>query len=695
MESRIRKFLSPKRLKANKNPDSSELDLHSVPYTTAPPQGRLPVFINHALGKSSSTKRQIHLPTDLRSLSYHSTLPGKPPQLGERPQRGNGPVKLQTSRRLSSGELLITQQDYDRTLEEIREGDFIVGGKERRTSRTSSSQPTPSIRRPELKFLSTAPNSPREQSTFGSVRLPPSAASDLPISGYHPRSFSTSSSFLHERQPSVEHGYIFPGSGSNPGTHGLGISSPTHSLFPRHMASTTSLLEPHEERNPTIQALWKAEYSRLVSIYGQPGVDRNILELQQDQPGMLDNHHHPYESTPYSLSTYPTSSVSLQQPTSYSQAEPGRSGLGLRSHMSTSNLEMGYREDHSEGSSNHRHSLLSSSGASSSFTTRTSMAEELAMTRDDLRRIIDDMRMTYLHAIEAHTPPPEPLSETPIPKSRSKKQTRSLGSSTSVESGLRSMSGQRKIKSWQLATPAITTSRTATSSPSFQHHKKRRSSGHARRTSAQHVAGITTLSPIKASPARPKRAESNQDESVGLKRADSTTLGSLARELKIFDNHNSSMPSQSTLTSSPTFYNTSSSESFSGPYKTSSSGSVGPLTPEKTIHTRTPEKSNPAGNSDSSVGSSSWQQEADRLFEDTEIDLAVDIDDFESLCDDLFNSPALRNNSFNTLSTWAGDTREAADVVEDAVANGNPPTAVPRSIPCQSRPGSTAPPGMF
>ncbi|KAK5232509.1 hypothetical protein LTR47_006397 [Exophiala xenobiotica] len=694
MESRIRKLLSPKRLKANNVPDSSELDLHSVPYTTAPPQGRLPVFINHALGKSSSTKRQMHLPTDLRSLSYQSTLPGKPPQLGERPQRGNGPVKLQTSRRLSSGELLITQQDYDRTLEEIREGDFIVGGKAKRTSRTSSSQFSPSMRQPELKVLSTAPNSPRGRSTFSSVQLPPSAASDLPISGYHPRSFSTSSSFLHERQPLVEYGYTHTGSVSNPGTLGLGISSPTHSLFPRHVASTTSLLEPHEEQNPTIQALWKAEYSRLVSIYGQPGVDRNILELHRDEPSMLDDHHNPYESTPYGLSTYPTSSVSLQQQPSYSQPEHGRSVLGLRSHMSTSHLETGYRDDHSEGSSNHRHSLLSSSGASSSFTTRTSMAEEFAMTRDDLRRIVDDMRMTYLHAIEAHTPPLEPLPEMPMQKSRSKKQTRSLASSASVESGLRSISGQKKIKSWQLATPPITTPRTSTSSPSFNHHKNWRSSGHARRTSAQHAAGITTLSPIKASPARPKRAETSQDENVGLKRADSTTLGSLAKGLKIHDNHDSSMPSESALTSSPTFYNTSSSESFSGPYKTSSSGSFRPSTPEKTALARTPEKSNTTG-IDSSVSSSSWRQEADRLFEDTEIDLAVDIDGFESLCDDLFNSPALRNNSFNTLSTWAGSTREAADVIDDGAASGNPPTAISRPTVFQNRPGSAAPPGMF
>ena len=47
------------------------------------------------------------------------------------------PVKLQTSRRLSSGELLTTIQDNKETLEDIREGDYIVGRKEKRNSQLS------------------------------------------------------------------------------------------------------------------------------------------------------------------------------------------------------------------------------------------------------------------------------------------------------------------------------------------------------------------------------------------------------------------------------------------------------------------------------------------------------------------------------------------------------------------------------
>ncbi|KAL6246481.1 hypothetical protein RBB50_006718 [Rhinocladiella similis] len=686
MELRIRKLFHSRRWKSQQHADSSELDLHSVPYTTATSQNRLPVIISHALRKSSVGKRQIDLPTDLRSFSYQSTLPGKPPQLGERPQRGNGPVKFQTSRRLSSGEILITQHDYDRTLEDIRQGDIILAGKERKNPRTMS-QPSASMPRPKLAVLSTAPNSPRAPSAFSPVCQP---MHQYPQNCHHPGSLSASSNFMHERQWSVEHPSPSAGSGSE--VMGLGISSPTHSLFPRHLASTTSLLEPHEESNPTLQALWKAEHSRLASMYGGDGVEGAISELEKCRSPST-SHYDSRTMTTYILDASPSSTVSLQQG-AYRQHDFGRAGVPLRSHMSTSNLELGYRDDKSEGSSRNRHSFLSNSGGSSSFTTRTSVVDESPMTRDDVRRIVDDMRMTYLQALEAEVPPPlERLPDLPIPKSRVKKQTQSLASSASVESGLRSMAGRSRTTSWQTPSTHATSWRGSTLSPSIRPQKKRASSGHSRKTSTQHVAAITTLSPIKASPARPKRDDASQDTSIGLKRADSTTLGSLAKELKILDNRSSSTSSHPTFPSSPTFYDSSSSESIPETYKNTPLVTARPLTPPATLTPCTPQKR--VGSFDASAGGSSWREESNRLFADADIDLALDLDNFESLCDEFFNSPTLPSNQFSHVSSQTGYGSGRGTFAAGTAVRSPQSNVVNSPLTRHSPSMNTAPPGMF
>ncbi|KIW48753.1 uncharacterized protein PV06_01319 [Exophiala oligosperma] len=683
MESRIRKLFHSRRSKSQHHADHSELDLHSIPYTTATPQSRLPVIISHALRRSSLGKRQSDLTTDLRSFSYQSTLPGKPPQLGERPQRGNGPVKFQTSRRLSSGEVLISQHDYDRTLEDIRQGDIILAGKERKNPRALS-QPSASMPRPRLAVLSSAPNSPRSQSAFSPVRQ---LADQSPQNEYYPRSPPASSNFMHERQWSVEQSY--PSAVSGPEVMGLGISSPTHSLFPRHMASTASLLEPHEEGNPTLQALWRAEHSRLTSIYGEDGVEGAISELEKCRSPST-SHYDSRSMTPFILDPSPSSTVSLQQSPCL-QHDFGRARTPLRSHMSTSNLELGYRDDNSDGSSRNRHSFLSNSGGSSFFTTRTSMVEESPMTRDDLRRIVDDMRMTYLQALEAEVPPPlERLPDLPIPKSRVKKQTQSLASSASVESGLRSMAGRSRTTSWQ---PPSTSRRTSAFSPSIRPQKKRASSGHSRKTSTQPVAGITALSPIKASPARPKRVDANQEISTGLKRADSTTLGSLAKELKILDNRSSTNSSHPTLPSSPTFYDSSSSESIPEIYKNAPLVAVKPLTSPAPPTPRTPQQR--VESFDASAGDTSSHEESNRFFADADIDLALDLDNFESLCDEFFNSPTLSSDNFSHVSFETGDGR-----MKDSPVAGTPILSpylneVNFPLPFHTPSMNTAPPGMF
>ncbi len=635
MESRLRKLLSPRRHRARRSDATAELDLHSAPYSTAPSQGRLPVFLNQALGKSGAVKqRKSSLPPDsVRTFSYEEAEPGQPPQLGYRPQRGNGPVKLQTSRRLSSGELLVTEQDYDRTLEEIREGEYIVGGKERRSSKTSS-QPKSPTETSNPKFVSTAPSSPRDQLSFpGPIWQPPSAFSDVgPVAS--PVSASSTFSPIQRSYSAQAHIQDYPEQTAN--HDGLGISSPRLHFYPRHMASTTSLLEPHEEQNPTIQALWKAEYSRLVSIYGQTGVDQTIVQLNTTEA----NAPLPHELT---VNRHRSYSGSLSQPPSHSNyllPSSLRFGTGFRSNPSASNLDVTSQQDHSDGSSHPRYSHLSSSGASSSVTTRTSITEESSTTRDDIRKIVDDMRSNYLQAIEAQTPPLQPLPSPSLQQPRSKKQTPSLMSYASVDSSLRSASRQSttRTKSWQSNTTHHTTPRTSLSSPMIS---SKRPGSTATRRSGQHVAGVATLTPIEASPAksaRSNRTKKNLNIDVGLKRADSTTLGVMARKLTIVDDRASTGAMQPPSTSSPTFYNSSGSDSESGREKTSGQSSPQSSPGKSSSIQHTPQKHKPEVREHSPLSKQPWQVEMDQILSDEELDLAVDIDDFEILCDGLFNS---------------------------------------------------------
>ena len=655
MESRLRKFLSPRKIKARRSDVNAELDLHSIPYKTASPQGRLPVFISQALGKSAADKQpERHAPSDhLRSFSYDEAEPGKPPQLGHRPQRGNGPIKLQTSRRLSSGELLVTDQDYERTLEEIREGEYVVGGKEGRISKTVS-QPKSLTEPANLKFTSTAPSSPREQYAFSSaIWHPPSIHSDV---GPLLSPASTSSIFNPPQRAFSAQAYYpdYPQHLSSPG--GLGISTPVQQFYPSHMASTTSLLEPHEEQNPTIQALWKAEYSRLVSIYGQTGVDQTVVDLNRDRsnvppPNELVVHH----QRSYSNSSQPSSSPNYLLPS------PVRSPPVLRMNASTSNLGLAYCDDRSEELSQLRYSQLSSSGTASSFTTHTSAMEQTNTTREDIRKIIDSMRTNYLHAIESQTLPLQPLPSPHLQKHRSKKEIPSLMSYASVDSSLRSTSQRAAMrsKSWQsniTHTTHLSTPRTSVSSVPVK--SRRPGSGTSRRTSGPHAAGMATLTPIEASPAKPvkSRRSKKQNDDQGLKRADSTTLGGMAEKLTVVDDRYSSGSSQATYKSLPTFYHSSGSESEHGTASTSPAPSPrrSPIKPSSVQHTPEKQKLSVPPHNHSPLSEQPWQIDIDGLLRDgDDLDLILDVDDFETLCDGIFNShPTGNDNKFGRFQTW-------------------------------------------
>ncbi|KIW91931.1 uncharacterized protein Z519_07901 [Cladophialophora bantiana CBS 173.52] len=657
MESRLRKLLLPRRHKGQHLDAGPELDLHSIPYTTAPPQSRLPLFTKSS--GPTAKHRKVSVPPDrLRSFSYEEASPGKPPELGDRPHRGNGPVKLQTSRRLSSGELLVTEQDYDRTLEDIRQGEYIVGGKERRTSRTSS-QPKLLTEPPNFKFISTAPSSPPDQVAFSSpIWQPQSVLSDVPP----PTSscWASGAFGVPERSHCSQEFYsLYPPPGPN--NQGLGISSPAQQFYSPYMASTTSLLEPFEEKNPTIQALWKAEYSRLVSIYGQAGVDRTIGDLNRDRAGVPRPHHLlPDRNVAYSSSSLSLNQIIQRPPDSV------RRGLGIKANGSTSNLDLAYLDDHSDRSSHARYSHLSSSNASSSFTTRTSMAEDPSISRDDIRKIVDDMRTTYLQAIEAHTPPLQPLCDAPVKKPLSKKETPSLVSYTSMDGSLRSASRQSttRTKSWQSSTTLMTTPRTSISSPVIR--SKQTSSATSRRTSGLLVAGIATLPAIQASPAKSAKSSKSgtkkKCDNIGLKRADSTTLGAMARKLTILDDRHSTISSQPTLAPF-TFYNSSGSESESGSEKRPASVSLPKRSPAKASSVQhTPEKHKPAAVRHASPPSKQpWQIDVDQILPDEDLEFALDIDDFEALCDGLFNTPAMEQEPQLTMLRTSGAEEKPDD----------------------------------
>lgn len=673
MESRLRKLLSLKRSRLQPNIANSELDLHSIPYTTAQPQGRFPVFINHALGRPTTSKRTEENSNDIHCFSYNATVPGTPPEVGDRPQRGNGPVKLQTSRRLSSGELLVTQQDYDRTLEDIRHGEYIVGGKPRRVSRPPPPVNTNKTRQPI--FVSTAPNSPGAYSTISSsVWSPQTSASDEPVSG----SFtSLSPSALPVAQPqmavssSTEARFqdleaVLTGRGS------FAQSNASQLFVPNYMASTTSLLESNEERTPTIQALWKAEYSRLASIYSHAGMDRNVSEFSQSTSSIA-NPRLPQHVLPHRENT--PSGLPALQSTPHLPIDLERRGLPPRSDVSASHLEL----DHSDSSSNIRYSLLSSSGASSSFTARTSIAEDSTTTREDVRRIVDDMRMTYLNVIEAQAPPLQPLPDLPSQKPRSKKKPRSLASSTSVESGLRSVNRQSgtRTKSWQstLSSQSSITPRTSTSSPPTRSLNKRKSSGNSRRTSGHPVAGISSLPAIEASPSKSTPSARKKKDDVGLKRADSTTLGSMEKMLTILDDKKSNYPSRSATPASPRIVV--SSEPENKPTTADVRTAPSPIleTPPRRNSSlqSTPAKIEAVKSDDGEAATApTWHFEAERLFEDADVDVSLDVDDFEALCNDLFSTPASAKQGAGSLGTWGRLPPADRHAVDSGIATGSP-----------------------
>ena len=505
MESRFRvRFWPSRRVKIQPN---SELDLHSVPYQTAPACDKQPVFIHQSLGRNLSERQKRESTSPLRALSYRHTKPGKAPIFGGRPQKGNGPVKLQTNRILSSGELLETSQDAERTMEDIREGEYIVPGKDRRDSRSQSVKSPvathPSSQAPPSVFLSSIPQVPSLQPTWGNAASIPLL--DIPENAII---YDASSPTTTQSEPAIPcfsrpHSRKQAAISPNASVEGLGISeAPPLPVGILKNSSKLSLLEPHEEQNPTIRALWKAEYGRLVAIYGQDGVDRNIVDLKRDSTIPSSDHRQSREDGMPTFNLEPLPRPSIEY----------RDGTHVARSSRTSRNEASHNDDTSDESSK-RLSFISTA-AYSSYTSGTSVAEsDSIVSRADIRKVVDDMRSTYLQALETREPS---LQAVKSMKKRTKKRKSSTPGGTPRSSSFVRSSLGPSTPEPSFERQSMTTDGT---SPTVQSQR-------STRVVSQPVAGINKLPAIAASPKRDEELE------VGLVRADSGTLGALMGETK-------------------------------------------------------------------------------------------------------------------------------------------------------------------
>ena len=514
MEPRFRKYLTIRLPGSARNDHTSENGPASAsPATTS---FKMPSFPLSPLRKAKTPEIQPDIDgLAMRSFSYESTIAGPPPRIGGRPIGGNGPVKLQTSRRLSSGELMITTQDPQRTLADIREGDYIVGKKEKRLSNNLQqlkSSPLilnnlsmPDVSRPKSSRTIT-PRTPR----FNDVIIP-----DLPAAG------STSHTQLHSESSglidTVEDNAEQPERPTSQSSHIQDLEvrkSPLHSnsqfsprTSSRPSSYRTSLLTRGEEQNATISALWRAEYTRLVAIYGQDGVDRNIAELnRQTATSPVQPHHETFMPVRTSLTLEP-----LPKPSLDATRSPRDSYMSAAAS--------------SEHSSHRNPSILSIEESSSSYTQRTSLNDpEMPTTREDLRRIVQDMRTTYLQAIETRAAEKERAAV------KKKRKVKARSSLTNLKVGSASKGEKKPRTSWH----ALAT--TSDSADSKKPTKKKKAKKPVVDTMMTQLNSSSSKSSLK---------------STGVQRADSLTLGTIVPDVPKIAEKNKAKSTSRQPSSSP------------------------------------------------------------------------------------------------------------------------------------------------
>jgi hypothetical protein len=495
METRIRRYFTFRKLNSKlpqRSHTTDELDLVSIPYESTP-KGRAPILSMGPVRREDARTKDDLDALAIRTFPYESAVAGTPPVFGATPIKGNGPVKLQTSRRLSSGELLVTTQDHQRTLSDIREGEYIVGRKEpKRVSKTIS------IKLP----LHSSTSSPRP-----SLALAPRISSPLPspIPPRSPLRNQTPEPNLSDNytepigipQPEFLQRERYSRSSSMTKTYLLGPADISLPLSPgRPPSSRNSLLSKGEEQNATIQALWKAEYARLVAIYGQDGVDRNIAELNKDHFATIPEKRPSVDTTGRKLSN---ASVGMHQTSGMDTIFPP----SFKSPRASFAQDLPFVDTGSEYSSVKAPSLLSSEESSSSYTKRRSLFEaDVPTTREEVSRIVENMRKNYLKALEAKS-----QDKPKTKRTKKTKQRASHAHVTVLATSVPSKTTKNGRQTWHASTNPNTTQQ--------EKQTKKRTSSRPK------TPRDSTVGPLK-----PSASKSSLKMKPQLHRADSTTLGS-------------------------------------------------------------------------------------------------------------------------------------------------------------------------
>lgn len=486
MAERFRNFVNKRRTRSIE-PDN-ELFQASVPYQAVQSTNRPPIFLYQSLakhGRDSRSNAEGINALPLRSLSYEACSPGKAPLIGTVPQKGNGPIKLQGTRRLSSGDQVTTQHDT----QDLREGGYVVGRSTRQSSIDQRCSPVVITKDSSLSpgfqsFIQSNPTSPRVTT--------PSASKTWPSSPVV--SISNRSTQRH--------------SATNKENIGTGRVSPYHKANPRHSHESLSGLQSpsshvsssHEsmrsvhnstDNNATLKALRKAEFTRLAELYGSDAAAaRNIAHMDSARLRAMNS--------PNAFGAPAYSPIILEPlpppPVEHPESDPRRN--------SDSSITDCCCESLSGSCSPQRTSYVSSCADSSIMTGQTSLEDEATTTREEIRSVVAQMRHTYLSAIENQT--------ASMPKSKVRRRTRrskTKPSKAASEADDKPRSMQNSRQTWHPSE----THRDVTNKRRVNSHPVGRPGG--------------TLSPIPASP------DKNEPSGLGLHRADSATLGGLMGEV--------------------------------------------------------------------------------------------------------------------------------------------------------------------
>lgn len=481
MEKRLSRFIKNRRSRLSE-PAHEKPTSHTTLTSSSPlPSPKKPMFFASQLRVQNASTSELGdsdaASDSLRSFAYDSCAVGRPPTFVTKAQPGNGPVKLQASRRLSTGELIATTQEG--ALKDIRDGDYVVGRKERPASRGPRKS---TIRSPTI-------------ATFGQS-IPTDPASTTPAS---PRTWSGMAFAESSRSmPCILDENIT--SDADFDQLGLGlISSATanQSRFSRtsrtglrHSGSQPSLsresiksyrISSGQDASATLIALKKAEFSRMADLYGPEAAAIKLARTSSNPSSPL------LQFSP-TLENSPTFDGDLKEQNSDRASRLSETSASCY-------------DESLEARSLERTSYISSHAGSNATAPTSFSDEECTTSREDIKSMVEQIRSTYLDAFDDHTAPPQAT------KSRKKKK-KTKSTSSSVVGGPERTRPKAPVgrQTWhpQSQLPEISSKRRVNSHP---------------------VNAVGRLPPIPASPTR------DLEDDLGIKRADSTTLGEIMADM--------------------------------------------------------------------------------------------------------------------------------------------------------------------